>query len=667
MRLIPSSIRSQMSGFLDIPAMRYAAGKPAPSAPEAPHKKENASSFLQPLSKLDLSFNSPPDFADDPSLISRVADCGLDDTSVPLAENMRRTYVVLKFGGTSVAKHLPSIVDLITPSQLVSQGRVAILVCSAQSYTVKAEGTTQCLLAAIDAALQPSESRPDISGTQTADFIDKPVASELMTPPPTPPRSGSPSRPQHASLPALDTSNSTDPSPRTIVEGIFQRHCKGARSVILQPSLVARNNDMSTNDAILTRLEEELRTDCDRVIRLLTAVETLREISPRTRDMIVSVGELMACRTAVAAFHSRGIAARLLDLTDLDISRCRGVVSDASLPDHHRGGQALDQASLENVVESIRDRIAEASTEQPAVLVATGFFGPVPGSLLESIGRGYTDVCAALCARAVAADELQIWKEVDGVFSADPRKIANARPVPVISSNHAKILTSYGSEVIHHRAIDQADISNIPIVVKNVANPAGPGTRVVISPDLMAGPQLQWHAKRTSSTTPFMFAVTILDHLEMVHVHFDNLELSSDGHPISIMSDIMKIAKDRNAGLGMDLVNSSLGDVSFVIRDATSRSSECESELQKSLQKLRNVASVTVSPEMSYLQVVFGHHERHSHSIPCEILRALAEAKTAVKMISYGPMGSGMGFVIPSSAASAAAAAVHDALLCISQ
>jgi aspartate kinase len=76
-----------------------------------------------------------------------------------------------------------------------------------------------------------------------------------------------------------------------------------------------------------------------------------------------------------------------------------------------------------------------------------GYFGTVPGSILSSIGRGYTDLCAALLAVGLDAEELQVWKEVDGIFTADPRKVPTARLIPIITPEEAAELTYYGSEV----------------------------------------------------------------------------------------------------------------------------------------------------------------------------------------------------------------------------
>ena len=90
-----------------------------------------------------------------------------------------------------------------------------------------------------------------------------------------------------------------------------------------------------------------------------------------------------------------------------------------------------------------------------SLTASPGFFGPVPGSLLRQVGRGYTDLLAALMAAGLGASELQIWKEVDGIFTADPRKVPTARLIPIISPEEAAELTYYGSEVVHPFTMDQ--------------------------------------------------------------------------------------------------------------------------------------------------------------------------------------------------------------------
>ncbi|KAG6816116.1 hypothetical protein H0H87_008538 [Tephrocybe sp. NHM501043] len=598
--------------------------------------------------------------------ISPDSDTNVNDLFLDGAGENKPSFVVMKFGGTSVAKHLSNIVETIVPSQHIKNKRIPILVCSAQSYTSKSEGTTQCLLDAIETAIRRPPLNFDAKLPEGTKKEERTPYVMTFTPPPTPPQAESPTSLTHI-LPSLATDYTcpTAASPSAIIDGIYERHCVGARRLLVQDTC---GDNFSSRGPILNQLEKELREDCDRVVRLLSAVQVstsnpntetvansvnlvqmLGEISSHIRDKIVSVGELMSCRTVVAALQSRKISARLVDLTDLDTQSI----------------QANDRTSLEPFVTAIRNKLISSSLPTDGgckpVIVATGFFGRVPGSLLDFIGRGYTDVCAAICARAVAAEELQIWKEasyVDGVFSADPRKIKSAQLLPEITSVQAKLLTAYGSEVIHHRAIDQAICAGIPILVKNVVNPTGAGTRV----ETCTGAVPELHTKSHASSTPPaivtapVFAVTVLNDLELVDVRFDNWELTPDVHPLGIVLDVVK--RDKHSKIGMDLITTSQDEVGFVVSDSNSRDDE---KTFKNFEELKRVASVTISRNMSYVQVVFDH--KNQTYILLEIMKALSSAQIEVEKISHRRRGDGVGFVVKTSLALRAGEIVHDALL----
>lgn len=109
-----------------------------------------------------------------------------------------------------------------------------------------------------------------------------------------------------------------------------------------------------------------------------------------------------------------------------------------------RAYQQLGLTFYHELASTIGDRLSRYIDTIPVV---GGFFGMMPGSLLDSVGRGYSDVCAAMCAAGLQAEELQIWKEVDGIFTADPRLVPSARPLPIVTLQEAAELTFFGSEV----------------------------------------------------------------------------------------------------------------------------------------------------------------------------------------------------------------------------
>lgn len=159
-----------------------------------------------------------------------------------------------------------------------------------------------------------------------------------------------------------------------------------------------------------------------------------------------------------AYFYYQGIDAQYVSLEDIVPPYDTDIDSD----------DALGQDFYDNLAIALGTRLQECAPRVPVVTGKSpttpekklshshvGFFGPVPGSLLRQVGRGYTDLCAALVAVGLEASELQIWKEVDGIFTADPRKVSTARLIPVISPDEAAELTYYGSEVVHHFTMEQ--------------------------------------------------------------------------------------------------------------------------------------------------------------------------------------------------------------------
>ncbi|GME94331.1 unnamed protein product [Ambrosiozyma monospora] len=215
--------------------------------------------------------------------------------------------------------------------------------------------------------------------------------------------------------------------------------------------------------AIQDQLIEESKQEVHEVRRLLNACCVIGEISNRVGDIVMACGEKLSCRFMSALLQDRGLPAEYLDLSGI-------IPSDYKL----ENTDSLDAAFYK----FLSDAIAAKISELPAgvVPVLTGFFGIVPGGLLSAVGRGYTDLCAALCAVGLNADELQIWKEVDGIFTADPRKVKNARLLKSVTPEEAAELTYYGSEVIHPFTMEQVIKAKIPIRIKNVENPNGEGT-----------------------------------------------------------------------------------------------------------------------------------------------------------------------------------------------
>ena len=154
------------------------------------------------------------------------------------------------------------------------------------------------------------------------------------------------------------------------------------------------------------------------------------------------------------------------------------------------------------------------------------------GSILNTIGRGYTDLTAAMVSVALRAKEFQIWKEIDGIFTADPRKVPSARLLSAITPEEAAELTYYGSEVIHPFTMEQVIRASIPIRIKNAFNPNGYGTLIlpkgyqeedhdVVGPALspVSPPSNEALQSLKGGSTKHPTAVTIKDNVTVLNVH----------------------------------------------------------------------------------------------------------------------------------------------------
>jgi aspartate kinase len=234
-------------------------------------------------------------------------------------------------------------------------------------------------------------------------------------------------------------------------------------------------------------------------------------------------------------------------------------------------------------------------------VIFSGFFGIVPGSLLTSVGRGYTDLCAALTAVGLSAEELQIWKEVDGIFTADPRKVKSARLLPIITPEEASELTYYGSEVIHPFTMEQVIRSHIPIRIKNVENPRGQGT-IIFPTDIVSkdGTSTPPHSPKVLAENGYSIdlsrkyptAVTIKDHVIVLNVH-SNRKSVSHGFFAKIFSTL-----DRY-GVVVDLISTSEVHVSMALgEDSTDK------DLDHVIADLRAVGRVSILLENNKKRVI---------------------------------------------------------------
>ncbi|CDH56305.1 aspartokinase [Lichtheimia corymbifera JMRC:FSU:9682] len=413
----------------------------------------------------------------------------------------------------------------------------------------------------------------------------------------------------------------------TILNDLLEDHLKVAEELI-------------QNTEIKEQLKKDIEHDCAKLKSFLEAAQIINEISPRSRDIIIGVGEKLSCRIVAAVLQDRDVDAAFVSFENII----------------DREFEVLDQRFYDYLSQRMAEKVQECGNKVPVV---TGFFGIVPGSLLTTVGRGYTDLCAALTAVGLGAEELQIWKEVDGIFTADPRKVKGARLLSIITPEEASELTYYGSEVIHPFTMEQVIRAHIPIRIKNVQNPRGQGTVVfptdVVSKDGTSTPPhspkvLAENGYHLDLSRKYPTAVTIKDNVIVLNVH-SNRKSVSHGFFAKIFSTL-----DRY-GVVVDLISTSEVHVSMALGVDSA-----EKDLQRVIEDLRTVGRVDVLKSMAILSLV-GKQMKNMVGIAGMMFTTLASAGVNIEMISQGASEINISCVIDESSAITAMNVIHDQLL----
>ena len=239
------------------------------------------------------------------------------------------------------------------------------------------------------------------------------------------------------------------------VKELRERHLTTARHLLGQ-----------SDESSLKLVESEVRIRFAEIENLARSVATLGELTARSQDAIVSFGERLSSVVVAETFRARGIPADLVDsrgfiITDECFSR--------AAPD------------IQQTASRTRDALGPL-VGSGRVPVAQGFIGSTAGGVTTTIGRGGSDYSAALIGAALGAEAIEIWTDVDGLMTADPRVVPDARRIRVISFGEASELSYFGAKVLHPSTVLPAIEKGIPVHIYNANNPCCEGTLIVARP-----------------------------------------------------------------------------------------------------------------------------------------------------------------------------------------
>lgn len=353
-----------------------------------------------------------------------------------------------------------------------------------------------------------------------------------------------------------------------------------------------------------------------RLEALLHGIGLVKELTPRTMDHVLSFGEMLSCRIVAAALSVRG--ARAVPLNSYDA----GLITDSDF------GRAIPLPGIE---EGIGKRIKGMED----IPVVTGFIAKDENGEITTLGRGGSDFTATLIASAIGAEEVEIWKSVDGVMTADPTLDDRALNIPELSFEEASELAYFGAEVLHPATLVPAIRKSIPVRVANIHRSEERGTVILSRPVITA---------RLAKSIAYKEDVTLF-HIVSPRLHSVPDVLS---HALAILKECEVVAHMITTGeAGISLITQSgLGE----------EARECARA------RLTEIAEVRCEEGMAIICVVGDELRGNPRSIG-RIFQALADSQVNARAITRSASEINVAFLVPKDDLSGAVRSLHSLIV----
>ena len=384
--------------------------------------------------------------------------------------------------------------------------------------------------------------------------------------------------------------------------------------------LLAPNDAARRREAI-----ESLRQRIERFETLCKGLTMVRELTPRTLDAISGLGEMLCAPILSCAVAERGVASRPIDATEL-------IVTDDQF------GQA--EPLMNETRQQTRDKLTPL-LEQGEIPVITGFIAATKEGVQTTLGRGGSDYTASIIGAALDADEVWIWTDVDGVMTANPGEVPEARTMREISYSEASELAYYGAKVLHHKTILPVYKQGIPVRILNSFNPENSGTCISVE-------------GRPSARG--VKAVTSIRHVSLITISGKGMQ----GIPGIAAKALAAVASER-ANVLMISQASSENNICFVVN--SSETARVVRSLRSALEfdlMLGHIEDVSAYDSIAVVAVV-GDRMQGTPGIAGKVFASLGAAGVNVIAISQGSSERNISLIVAETEAAEAVRAIHRA------
>lgn len=370
--------------------------------------------------------------------------------------------------------------------------------------------------------------------------------------------------------------------------------------------------DLSLSD-VEWKPVQDLIDDLRRVARALTS---LREVSLRSRDRLAAYGELLSSHLVVGAFRKVGTAAQWIDSRT-----CLQTNSEFT-------SAKIDwNASLKKTTKAFSAGLSGSS-----VFVAQGFIAQDEAGVTTTLGRGGSDFSAAILGALLRAEKVEIWTDVNGILSTDPRVVPEAQTIRRIHFTEAAEMAYFGAKVLHPETIYPAVREKIPVWVLNSKNPEDTGTEITFENEENVGVK----------------GLAFKRNVTVVNIHSGRM-LGSHGF-LKTVFDVFAQHK-----LSVDLISTSEVSISLTLDPNFDAAA-----LERASAELKEFADIQVRSNHAMVSVI-GRGVRNSTGLAAKIFNEIKDIH--VQMISMGASELNLSFVVDSAQAEETVKRLHRALI----
>ena len=391
---------------------------------------------------------------------------------------------------------------------------------------------------------------------------------------------------------------------------LFERHLTAAAKAI-------------ENKRILKEVEQITEKTIDELEKVLTGISYVGELTPKSKDYVLSFGERLSAPIVWGALRDLKLETQFFS------GKEAGIVTDSNF------GEA---SPLMNVTtHQLREKIGPL-LEKQIIPVVTGYIAATQDGVVTTLGRGGSDYTATLLGAALAADEVWMWTDVDGLMTADPKIIPSAKMLPELSYQEAAEMAIFGAKAMHPRALEPIMKENIPARIRNVFNPENPGTLI--------------SNEQTAKRVDVVKAIALIGDVAMINVSGAGMV----GAPGSY-AKIFEVLGKNNINIMMISAAVSEANISLVIR--RNLLGRALSTLEIAFLGRGLVNEVTAEDDVCVIAVM-GANMKGTLGVAARLFTTVARAGVNIRMIAQGSSELNISFVVKEKDGEAAVRAIHE-------